>query len=1362
MRHRNGKRTTEGSTRVRRIGNCLDVRLAALLVLTVVLTVGLIVFVPLCPSTARPSADSIGLAEARSADASGPTISAINPSQGTWGQSLDITITGTRLKGATAVTINGVSVNSFTVRGSTGIKASISVGSASVPGTKDVSVTTSGGSATLTGGFTVLAIPPTLTSVSPNHGNPGQALDLTIGGSRLGGATAVTISGIAVDSFTVSSDSQIRARVTVDSGASRGSRDVSVTTPGGAATLANGFAVVQESLAPASSLPPTITSVSPSQGTWGQTLDVTVAGTYFTGATSVTISGITVNSFTVRSDAQVTANIYIPSITPGLKNVRVYTGGGTAVLNNSFTVVAPPPVIGSVSPSEAAQGQTLEVAIAGAYFTGATAVTITGTAVNSFTVHNDTQITVSITIGSVAGPGSKDVSVTTAGGTVTFANGFAVVEEAPAPPPTPTISSASPSQGTQGRTLDVTISGANFTGATAVTISGITVNGFTVNSDTQVAANIYIPPITPGLKNVRVYTPGGTAVLYSSFTVLAAPPSISSVSPSQGSQGQTLNVAITGAYFTGATAVTISGATVNSFTVGSAAEITANISIAADAVPEAKDVSVTAPGGTAVLQDGFTLLLAAPSVSSVSPIQGTQGQTLDITIIGTRLEKATAVAISGATVNSYTVDSAIKITANIFIPETTVPGARDVTVSTPGGAAALSRGFTVVKASGTPTTGTLVITTTPVGAAVSVDGASVGSTTSTTNLEVELAAGTHTVSFGSVSGYSTPSSQAVVVPADDSTRVYGVYVAPTGLDTDLTWMGYNWHIRDYQGSPGPCYYSASNVWIDSKGYLHLKISYDSKTGTWTCAEIMTTVSLSFGTYIWTVQTPVNNLDRNVVLGLFPHQKNRIYQYTNELDIEFCKWSQSKYDGVPRVQYTINTRYPQPDPYEATDYPPRVHASAAEPARAAATTNKIIWAPDYCTFEGKYADTGAVWASFTFPGSGWNIPHSLGGGSPTITDPGRTIPTVPMLTMMDLWLTGASSASSQAPSDGKEVEIVITDFTYTPDFTPDSTPDSPIPAPTLVSPAKGASVAGNSVTFDWKAVAEAVDYRLLVSTSRNPLDTTKYKCNIRTGSGDITSYVDTGYPANGARYYWWVWAYNAEGNWSLFSKVMAKRRSFSTTPVYIGAPALISPAKGEAVTANSMKFEWAAVDGAVDYKLLVSTSTNPLDTTKHKCNVRMGSGDITSYVDTGYPANGARYYWWVWAYNAEGNWSAWSEVNRNVGAFTITPVYIGAPTLVSPTYAAVGSSNTVTFEWAAVDGAVDYRLLVSTSTNPLDTTKYKCNVTMGSGDVTSYVDTGYPADGTGYQRYYWWVWAYNAEGNWSLFSEMKGGFFFNPA
>jgi hypothetical protein len=82
-----------------------------------------------------------------------------------------------------------------------------------------------------------------------------------------------------------------------------------------------------------------------------------------------------------------------------------------------------------------------------------------------------------------------------------------------------------------------------------------------------------------------------------------------------------------------------------------------------------------------------------------------------------------------------------------------------------------------------------------------------------------------------------------------------------------------------------------------------------------------------------------------------------------------------------------------------------------------------------------------------------------------------------------------------------------------------------------------------------------------------------------------------------------------------------------------------------VIGKSVTFEWSPVAGAVDYKLVVSTSAKILKKSEHKLNVNVGSGDITTYVDAECPA-GYKYYWWVWAYNADGSYSMWSEVSAN--------------------------------------------------------------------------------------------------------------------
>jgi hypothetical protein len=85
---------------------------------------------------------------------------------------------------------------------------------------------------------------------------------------------------------------------------------------------------------------PTVTAVAPTSGAQGETLDVTIAGTYFTDATAVSFgSGITVNSYDVNSDTQIAANVSITAdAATGARDVSVTTAAGTGTLSGGFTV----------------------------------------------------------------------------------------------------------------------------------------------------------------------------------------------------------------------------------------------------------------------------------------------------------------------------------------------------------------------------------------------------------------------------------------------------------------------------------------------------------------------------------------------------------------------------------------------------------------------------------------------------------------------------------------------------------------------------------------------------------------------------------------------------------------------------------------------------------------------------------------------------------------------------------------------------------------------------------------------------------------------------------------------------------------
>jgi IPT/TIG domain len=241
---------------------------------------------------------------------------------------------------------------------------------------------------------------------------------------------------------------------------------------------------------------PHVTAITPSVGTISSTgntgtvlggTPVTISGSNFIGAVAVTFGATPANSFSVDSAGSITTQT--PQQTaagPEIITVTVNTGNNTLVTspetNVIFTYLLPAPVINSISPNTGTTAGGTSVQIFGQYFTGATAVTIGGTAVTSFTVVSDTQINAKT--GAHAAGNGLSVQVTTQYGTGTSgtAAGNAALYNYGVPPPT--VSSAAPNTGPTGGSQTVTISGTYFTGVTGVTFGGVA------------ATNSVLPPVT--------------------------------------------------------------------------------------------------------------------------------------------------------------------------------------------------------------------------------------------------------------------------------------------------------------------------------------------------------------------------------------------------------------------------------------------------------------------------------------------------------------------------------------------------------------------------------------------------------------------------------------------------------------------------------------------------------------------------------------------------------------------------------------------------------------------------------------------------------------------------------------------------
>jgi hypothetical protein len=111
----------------------------------------------------------------------------------------------------------------------------------------------SGAGFTLTANFadgtsatTTITLPqmPSITAVSPNTGAPGASLTVTVTGTNFqSGATSSFGAGIMVNSTTFVSSTQLSVAIAIDSAATMGARDVTVTSGGQTGTRVAGFTV---------------------------------------------------------------------------------------------------------------------------------------------------------------------------------------------------------------------------------------------------------------------------------------------------------------------------------------------------------------------------------------------------------------------------------------------------------------------------------------------------------------------------------------------------------------------------------------------------------------------------------------------------------------------------------------------------------------------------------------------------------------------------------------------------------------------------------------------------------------------------------------------------------------------------------------------------------------------------------------------------------------------------------------------------------------------------------------------------------------------------------------------------------------
>ncbi|WP_297417468.1 chitobiase/beta-hexosaminidase C-terminal domain-containing protein [Clostridium sp.] len=339
---------------------------------------------------------------------------------------------------------------------------------------------------------------------------------------------------------------------------------------------------------------------------------------------------------------------------------RIVKPDGTAdigVVMDDINVSNPvtPPTVTGISPSSGPTTGGTTVTITGTGFTGATAVKF-GSTDAAYTVNSDTQITATAPAGS---PGVADITVVTSGGTSATGSADQFTYSIPAP----TVTGITPSLGSIAGGTTVTITGVNFSGATAVKF-GIANATYNVDSDTQITATA--PAGSAGVADITVVTAGGTSATSSAdqFTYMetvAAPTasiaggavaSGTTVTLSSGTDGATIYYTTDGSaptasstQYTGAITVT-SGMTIKAIAVKSGMTDSSVMS-------ESYTIMETVAAPTASIAGG-----AVASGTTVTLSSGTDGATIYYTTDG-----STPTASSTQYTGAITVTSGMTIKA---------------------------------------------------------------------------------------------------------------------------------------------------------------------------------------------------------------------------------------------------------------------------------------------------------------------------------------------------------------------------------------------------------------------------------------------------------------------------------------------------------------------------------------------------------------------------------------------------------------------------------------------------------------------------------------------------------------------------
>lgn len=208
----------------------------------------------------------------------------------------------------------------------------------------------------------------------------------------------------------------------------------------------------------------------------------------------------------------------------------------------------------------------------------------------------------------------------------------------------------------------------------------------------------------------------------------------------------------------------------------------------------------------------------------------------------------------------------------------------------------------------------------------------------------------------------------------------------------IEFSGYTWSVKGGPQlmGPGPNRWSDApeSVWVGEDGALHLKIRQEGDH--WVCSEVYLSRSLGYGEYRFDVRSPSAAVPPNAVLGLFTWS-NTDEEAHREIDVEVTRWGDR---NAANGQFVVQ-------PYDKPGHMVRFEIDESQ----GNVMHRFTWKPDRVDFLTRLA-SGRHVSEWTFPG-------------PIFAPKDEAV-------HINLWLY-----EGKPPSTGKDVEVIIEKFTFTP-------------------------------------------------------------------------------------------------------------------------------------------------------------------------------------------------------------------------------------------------------------------------------------------------------------------------------------------